>query len=57
MCQVNGKGEKVSDCGSCICTRSSNYDKHDYQPTGETVTVGKTLFATRKCVRGCGSYP
>jgi hypothetical protein len=56
VCGLDKKGDKVSDCGKCICSRSTQYNNHNRVATGETVTVGKIRIPTYKCTKGCGTY-
>lgn len=55
VCGVDKKGNKVGDCGKCICSNSNEYGKHNRVLAGLT-QVGKTQIATYKCTKGCGGY-
>lgn len=55
MCWTD-KHDVAHDCGKCNCPRSAEHNIHNKVPTGDTVKVGNTYFATFKCTKGCGSY-
>lgn len=56
MCTTDEQGTKVSDCGKCICSKSTIYNQHNKVATGETAKIGNVYVSTYKCTRGCGSY-
>jgi hypothetical protein len=56
MCSVDEDGKKVGDCGRCVCSESSEYNKHNKVATGEAVMIGQALIRTYKCTKGCGTY-